>query len=284
LRVTAAVVAAAVYLSRSTTAGDDFGFPVRAARALIRNCDPYAVTPPFLYPLPAAVVALPLAWLPIVWASAVAVALSAALLPVPILLSAPFVLGVLYANPWAAFVVGGMGWVAAVKPNIGGVGIITNTRRRDIVIAAALLALSFLLMPSWPIHWWAALHRQIAPHWPPVAWPLGAIGLLGALRWRQPQGRALVAATLLPSSALPYDLLVLWLCARAPRDAWVLTGCSWLTWLAITATAPHDLVRPWTVGHLLISLGVIAPATVIVLRLPRSSNKSRPPQGVPPST
>ena len=259
-------VAAALYLARATASGDDFGFPVRAARVLLAAGDPYAVTPPFLYPLPAALVAIPFLWLPVVWASALAVALSATLLPLPMLLSAPFLLGAMYANPWAALVVGGMGWVVAVKPNIGGVGVLARTNKRDLLIALALLSLSFALMPSWPLHWVQALQRQIAPHWPPVMWPLGAVGLLGALRWREPHGRALVAATLLPSSALPYDLLVLWLCARTPRDAWVLTACSWLTWLVITATAPHDLVRPWTVGHLLMSLGAIMPATAIVLR------------------
>jgi hypothetical protein len=268
-----------VAVAVATPPSADVGFLWRAARALAGGGNPYDTGEgayPFLYPLPAAVLFLPFAWLPELAATKVATALSAGvmayLLPAhrwPALLSVPFWLGVRVANPWAMLALAGLGWITAAKPNIGGVALIANPRRRDLGVAMGLTAIAFVLMPTWPLHWLASLSRQIAPHWPPLMWPLGVVGLGALLRWRTSEGRALAAITLLPSSALPYDLLTLHLCARSPRDSWVLTACGWATFLVLTLTAPHDLVRPWTWGHAIMALGLLAPCAVIILRHPR---------------
>jgi hypothetical protein len=266
----AVTVAVAAYIGALGTA--DIGFLWRAARALLAGVDPYATHPPFLYPLPAAVLALPLTvfseHVATKGATALCAGVLAYLLPahrLPALLSVPFVLGVYFANPFSMLALLGFGWVAAAKPNIGGVALAVKPRWRDIGIAVAVTLVSFVLFPTWPAHWYASLHRQIAPHFPPVVWPLGAIGLLGLLRWRTEEGRALAAVTLLPSSAVPYDLLTLYLCARTWRDSWALTALGWIVWFVLLATAPHDLVRAWTAGHLIMALGVLVPVAVMVL-------------------
>jgi hypothetical protein len=267
----AVAVAVASYIGALGTA--DIGFLWRAALALRAGADPYAtVGAPFLYPLPAAVLALPLTVFSETVATKGGTALCAGLLAyllpahrLPALLSVPFVLGVYFANPFSMLALVGFGWIAAAKPNIGGVAIAARWRWRDIGIACALTVIAFALMPTWPLHWLASLGRQIAPHFPPVVWPLGVVGLIGLLRWRTAEGRALAAVTLLPSSAVPYDLLTLYLCTRTARDAWVLTACGWLVWFVLLATAPHDLVRAWTAGHLIMALGVLVPVAVMVL-------------------
>jgi hypothetical protein len=267
----AAVVAGVVYVA--TPGAADIGFLWRGAVALLAGCDPYLADPPFLYPLPAAVLFLPLTAFSEPVATKGVTALCAGVLAyrlpahrLPALLSVPFFLSVKVANPFAMMALAGLGWVTAVKPNIGGVSLAARWRWRDVWIAAALTLLSFVVFTTWPLAWYAALGRQIAPHFPPVMWPLGVVGLLGLWRWRTAEGRALTAITVLPSSALPYDLLTLHLCARTARDSWLLTGAGWLVFLVLLATGPHDLVRAWTMGHLIMALGVLAPAAAIVLR------------------
>ena len=102
------------------------------------------------------------------------------------------------------------------------------------------------------------------------------IGLVALFRWRAGEGRALGALTLVPVSAMPYDLLLIHLCARTTSESWALTVAGWLTFLVLIISGPHDLVRPWTLGHFIIALGVVAPATIIVLRQRRAASESPP--------
>jgi hypothetical protein len=255
----------------------DIGFLWRAARAFLEGRNPYRGAEALLYPLPAVIAAVPLAMLPERVATTVFVAVSAAVLAFvlgpnrfPALFSVPFWLAVRTAN-WPMLALAGAlwpgaGWLWVVKPNLGLVMLGYQVRRQDLWIGAALIALSFALSPTWPVDWLDALGRQPTPHLPMLFWPLGFIGLVGLLRWRTPEGRVLVALTLVPVSALPYDLLLLHLCTRNARESWILTGAGWATFLVLLGTAPHNLVRPFTVGHLLISLGVLLPAAIVVWR------------------
>lgn len=283
--------------------GGDFGFAVRAARHLISGVNPYdamVVTAkygeggPLLYPLPVVFAGLPFAWMELKAASALFIALSTfwlafalwqtrGVLALSALLSPPMLWSVLTAQ-WpplmlAAALTAGAGWFGAMKPNLGLIGWLYRPDRVTIVGGVILCALSLYLVPTWPFDWWRHLHAQPVAHLPALMWPLGAVGLLGLLRWRTPEGRVLAALTVVPLSATPYDWLLLWLVARTGRECLTLTVITWSAWLAMLATAPHNLVRAWTAGHLLLSLGWLLPALLITLRRPNEAVAALDPAG-----
>lgn len=270
------------YSMRAAPDGDDFAFTVRAARALLSGADPYAGHDVLLYPLPAVVASLPFTAIESPrLSSAVYVALSSALLAFAttqrgwwglwMIVSPPFVLAVMFAN-WAlvlacaALLPTSLGWLAAVKPNLGVVAVSYAPTKAALAGVLAINAIAFALLPRWPADWLAAVGRQTVPHTPALLWPIGAVGLLGFLRWRTPEGRLLGAMTLVPTSALPYDYLMLWLVPRTRGESVSLTCCGWLAFFVLVLTAPHDLVHGWTWGHAVVAGGTILPATVITLR------------------
>ena len=101
--------------------------------------------------------------------------------------------------------------------------------------------------------------------------------MLAVLRWRTPEGRLLLASTVIPAASLPYDHLLLWLVARTWKQAAALTALSWAGYIAVLATAPHDLTGDATLLHLLLALGLYVPATAIVLRY---ANEGHLPAGI----
>ena len=268
----------------------DFAFPLRAAQHLLAGRDPYAAMVPgvpgaagaFLYPLPAALVAAPFAGLTPAHAGAAFVGASSGLLAYALsasgwwrllaLMTPGFLLAFSVAN-WppllmASALVPGLGWLAAAKPTLGLVAFAYRPRWSTLVGGIVIVAISLIILPSWPAGWLSHVARQEIAHVPTFAWPLGALGAAGLLRWRTPEGRALVAFTLIPVSAFPYDHLMLWLIPRNFREALLLTWTAWLTApsiLGFNAEASRTTLLLIQAG---ISLGTVVPATVLVLRHP----------------
>jgi len=265
----------------------DFTYAWRAAGWLLRGESPYARMPLapyaegglFLYPLTTAVVAAPFAVMPMAVAGTLFFALSTALMVYAVMTRAPHLwpaflspafLLAYYNIQWsplafAAALLPALGWLAVAKPNVGLEAFAYAPRWRNLWIGGAIAVLTLALHPRWPFEWFDALRHQMAPHDPPVLWPLGCVGLIGLARWRTREGRMLAAATLAPAMTLPYDHLLLWLVARTWRDAMALTVTSWCAWLAVLATAPHDLTRTPEFTQLLLTLGLYIPAAGIVL-------------------
>jgi len=205
-----------------------------AARSLLAGRDPYTLIGPgrafrqpwpFYYPLPAAVVAVPVAWLPVEWARAIIAALCGGIFAYAVvgagrapsfaLVSAPF--GVAIANgQFAPLIAAGallpmVGGIASVKPNIGLValaGARTWTALIPALIIAALLcAISFAVQPSWFASWVEA--TTAAPHFAPyIVRPFGVLLVLALVRWRRPDARALLASAIVPGTPSIYDALV----------------------------------------------------------------------------
>jgi hypothetical protein len=270
----------------------DFTYPWRAAGHLAAGRDPYQHMPPgpyaqsgpFLYPLPAAIMALPVARFSAAVAGAVFFGLSSALLTyalareawwkLTLLASPAFVL--CYLNiQWAPIIMAGallpaLGWVAAAKPNLGMIAFVYRPRWSMILLGAAFVVISLVWIPRWPSEGLAHVRMQQSPHQSAVVWPLGFIGLLGLLRWRTAEGRTLVATTIIPLSSLPYDHLFLWLTARTWRESVVLTVTGWIAYIVVLATAPHDLTKRPELVQLILVIGIYLPATVIVLRRPNA--------------
>jgi hypothetical protein len=188
------------------------------------------------------------------------------------LVSPPFLFSIQTAN-WppliaSAALLPGLGWLVATKPNLGLVALAHAPRRATILGAIAFAVLAVVIAPTWPMGWIEHLRRQPVSHLPALAWPAGFVGLLGLLRWRTPEGRALAAMTVVPTASLPYDWVMILLCARTSRDTVALTAALWAGWLLLLMTAPNRLDIAWTRGHLLLSLAWLIPAAAIVLRHP----------------
>jgi hypothetical protein len=264
----------------------DFTYPWHAANFLLAGDNPYArMTPgryptagPFLYPLPAAIVAAPFAGLSAQMAGAVFNGLSAGVLafaltrqawwPLLMFLSPAYVLSY-YNVQWPPLMVAcallpALSFLSVAKPNLGLVAFAYRPNRWAVIGGAVLLLVSFILVPRWPLDWWHALHQQTTQHTPAVLWPFGAVGLVGLLRWRKPEGRLLAAMTLAPTSAVPYDHLLLWLMPKTWVQSLILSAAAWAAWLLVLATAPHDLTKSATVAHAFVALGTYVPASVMV--------------------
>jgi hypothetical protein len=236
----------------------------------------------FLYPLPAAIAAVPFAGLAPEYAGAAFVAVSGALLAYALsakgwwrllaLMSPAFLLSFSVAN-WPPLLVAsallpGLGWLIAAKPNLGLVVLAYRPRWSTILGAVAVLGLSLLWLPQWPAGWLSHVARQEISHPPVFAWPLGAIGFLGLLRWRTAEGRLLAAFALVPVSVFPYDHLLLWLIPRNFREALVLTWTAWLTAPAILGFNAEQSRTALLLIQGGITLGTVVPAAFLVLRHP----------------
>jgi hypothetical protein len=270
----------------------DFTYAWRAAGHLAAGRDPYQHMPPgpyaqsgpFLYPLPAAIVALPVGRLSAAVAGGLFFGVSSALFAWAIardaywkltfLASPAFVLSYLNIQ-WAPLVIAGalipaLGWIVATKPNLGLIALAYRPRKSTVILAGLFVVLSVIWIPQWPREWLQHVRLQQAPHQPAVLWPLGAVGLLGLLRWRTPGGRTVAAMTVVPVSSLPYDHVFMWLAVRTWKESVALTVTGWIAYLVVLATAPHDLTTRPQFVQLVLALGIYVPATLIVLRHPNA--------------
>jgi hypothetical protein len=120
----------------------------------------------------------------------------------------------------------------------------------------AMLGLSLLVLPGWPLDW-SADHEQPEGHSPAaLILPLGPLLLLAALRWKTPKGRLLFSLSLLPQMPFFYDQLLLWLIPASLAQGLALSGLSWVAFLA------------WRLITLSTQSGTTpAPATQLILAL-----------------
>lgn len=230
----------------------DFSWAWRGARLLAAGQNPYATIVPtgsypyddyLYYPLPALLYALPLSLLPASLAGALFIALSSALLaygaarqaPHRLLLfaSAPY-LYALFTVQWAPLVVAAallpaLGPALLAKPNIGLPLLLAYPRRGTILACLGVLALSLLVLPSWPSEMLTRLGKHLS-YVPLVQW-FGPALLLALAYWRMPEGRLLLGMALVPQRLL-YDQLGLWLIPQSARQSLLLSASSWLGFCA----------------------------------------------------
>jgi hypothetical protein len=279
-----------------------------ASRALFHGQDPYSVVGrgldadqvfPLYYPLPALVAFLPFTALPLAIARTLFVAVSAGLLAyavtwdgwhrLPLFLSGAY-LGALMTAQWsplltAAFLLPWLAPVLTLKPNLG-LAIAASSPARGLLTRAvlgggALLLVSLILEPQWPLRWLALIRG--APHFtPPVLLPGGFLVLLALLRWRRPEARLLVAMACVPHTTFPYETLPIMLVARSWKESLLLAGLSMLTLFGQIHLVDRDLLRgpqglsafsdfAGIIGTFLVTL-VYIPATILVLRRPNNGD------------
>lgn len=230
-------------------AGDFYAWYV-AAQALLRGLSPYEVIPaidpqrfqtPFFYPLPAAILTVPFAWLPYALAGALFVALSSALLCYAlaregthrlwVFASAPFIVAAASGH-WstmiaAAALLPALGFLAAVKPNVGLATFFFRPTRWLVVGSALLMLVSLAIRPAWPAEWLRGL-GAVQDRVIPMLTPVGPLLLLAVSRWRRPETRLLLGYACVPQAPWFYDQVVLWLIPATALQAINYTAASQL--------------------------------------------------------
>ncbi|MFL5574577.1 MAG: hypothetical protein ACJ79S_01180 [Gemmatimonadaceae bacterium] len=259
------------------------------ARTLLAGGNPYlhplhvsaGRDAPFLYPLPAAMLVAPFAWLPMPLAGALFFGLSSALLAYGVtrdgwhrlLLfpSGPFILAATLGQ-WsplvtAAAVLPWLGGAAVAKPNIGLALAAYRPTWRGAVGAFALVVASLALVPRWPLDWLHLVGTQHAIYHAPVATFGGVLLLLSLVRWRLPGARLLAVLACIPHMLFFYDQLPLWLIPRTWRESLLLTVSSLLAWLGWVATLRPGVVTNDYIpaAQPYVTFGVFLPALLIVL-------------------
>jgi hypothetical protein len=266
-----------------------------AARAVLHHRDPYVAVAhnfiaPFYYPLPAAIVGLPFALLPLPLAGPVFVALGFALLAYGLTARAWWPLIALASYPaldairlcqWtpilaAAALLPGLGWLAAAKPTTGIVTVGAFLSRRwlgfNLAAGVVLLVVSFACWPTWISEWLHAVRD--AHHFVPMAFrPGGALLLLALIRWRRPEARMLGLMSVVPLT-VAYDALLLTLVPSNRREA---LAFGFLSFAAVPFLVPADGAAAAWVGALAhnqsVYLGALyLPALAAVLVRPNVSH------------
>jgi hypothetical protein len=270
-------------------AGGDFGIVWRGVQVLLDGRDPYRVLDPsaeygrggpIVFPGPTIVAAIPFGFLDPFASSALFFGMSAGLLAYGLsafgwwrlaaLLSPAMLYSLVAVNfpPLlaASALLPSFGWLAALKPSTGIVTFAYRPSWRTIAIGSGLVALSFVIMPNWVSGWLYQMQADTVAHRPPIAFPLGFLGLVGLTRWRTPEGRLLAMFAITPFTYFPYDYLLLWLVPKTRRELLVLTIPAWLVSPAAlgasTNAGPVELV----VVETLLQLGMLVPAAFIVWR------------------
>lgn len=283
-------------MDRSET---DFDLLWYSAQHLLHGRDPYPRWHehwkyPLYYPLPAVLAAVPFAWMPLVLARAVygitvGAVLGAALQGERwwrwlVLLSGAYVYTTLRAQATSLVVAAALlpvlGGLFTVKPNVGLALFLAYPSRRAVIGSAAVLAVSLIVLPRWPVEWLRAVDGSpvvIAPIQRPWGWLL----LFGLVRWREPGGRLLAALAVIPQNSLPHEAMALCL---IPANAIEMAIYGLGTWLATAATmdarvvAPtleeaQRMVWPWLLGAVYLPMlaFVLRPRTTGLERFPHSS-------------
>ena len=233
----------------------DFSWPWRAARVILEGHNPYDViraTGPYpfntglFYPLPAAIAAMPFAPLKPAIAGALFFGLSSGLLAfgltktrsdlskLPLFLSAPFCMAGVLAQ-WAPLMTAtallpAFQFLAVCKPNLGLACWTYRPTLGGVAAGVLFIALTLLIVPSWPFDWREAL--QAAPRYkgPLFRGATGLILLAGAIAWKRREGRLFLAMSVLPQLSLFYDQLPLWLIPQTVWRSALLSALSWVAW------------------------------------------------------
>jgi hypothetical protein len=274
----------------------DFGQVWYAARVVLNGGNPYdAIGPgrafdwpwPFYYPLPAAILALPLAPFTQPVAVGVFMALGGGAFTWaltehgywPLLAwTSGCTLFAIHVAQWSplfagATIVAPLSFVLAAKPNIGLAIFAARPSWWAILGAVILAGAAFALKPEWGSDWIAALRRPLAdPRMAfhskaPVALPGGALVFVGLLRWRRPEARLLVALACVPQTMTLYETVPLFLVPRGRRESAALTVLSSLLFLYVEWHGPWpDKAATYEAKGRLMLLCLYFPAMIMVLR------------------
>jgi hypothetical protein len=251
----------------------DFTWAVLMVRDLVAHQDPYERAGQ-LYPLPAALFALPLAWLPGSVAGGVFYGTSSALMAFGltrhgyqklfVFLAYPFWAGTLTAQ-WTPLLFASALFplllpATMAKPQIGFPIALTRLSKTGIGACAVLLAVSFAVLPRWP--WlWIAHFGEYQRFIPLLVLP-GPLLLLALLRYRDKDAIFLLLAAAMPQRWF-YDTLILWLIPQTRRQILWTVLISWGAGIWRWYHIPHTFTEVGRVSVICMYLPILG---VILLR------------------
>ena len=278
----------------------DFSLIWFGARAILAGQNPYELVGPglqfdwvypLLYPGTALVTGIPFVWLSENAASVAFVGLSSLLFSygitrgswhlLPLFASEAFRQSVMAAQ-WSLILTAALflPWLAAlvaVKPQAG-IPVVASTATQGLRAAAigglALLLISLVLMPSWPMEWLTLVRGPVDHMRPRVLTAGGVLVLLLLTRWRRPEAWLIITLACLPQTLASYNLLMLLTVACTFKQAGALVLIStaggyadpYLISAEHTAEELHRFLANVEVAT------AYLPATLIVLRRPNSGD------------
>lgn len=281
----------------------DFDFIWLGLRAFVHGENPYRavadahVRGPLYYPLPALVALAPLGLVSAAVARIVFAGLGYAALAYAAagrkgglfvgLFSASAIIGGV-GGQWSPLLTAGAAvpWLSVFwvcKPGIGLALWCGYPSRWAVFGGLALLALSFIIMPSWLTEWREVLGSPV--HAPPLLRPGGFLLLAALLRWRRPEARLLAALCCLPHVTTLYETVPLFLVTSNRHQAYLLLVLSYVAavvqaWLVPTGSLLEQVVGRWPVLLLLLYL----PALVMVMLRPNEAPANEAPASEVPVT
>jgi len=224
----------------------DIGPPLIGLRLALSGSNPYAIelatAPLAQYPVTTMVVLVPLLLLPVAWVAPTFCGLSTAGLAwaltaggawwrLAALLSVPYLMA-LYSVQWsplmtAALLAPALLPLAVVKPQLG-IALAAGGRWswRTVAVAAAIVVVSLLVRPRWPLEWWGSGTPGLYDARVPLLVIPGFLLAAAVLFVRSWRGRVVLAMALVPQRFW-YDQLLLFVVPSTWRQMMVLLVTSW---------------------------------------------------------
>ena len=241
--------------------GGDFGLAWYQARELLAGRSPYPPAAPaqILYPMTAALFAIPFTPLSANVAGALFFGLSCTLLSffiaregwhrLLIFAALPFFSSLLVIQ-WQPLLMASVfvPWLGAavLKPQIGIVCAIAS-RKWSALWSAILIGLASLAVrPQWPIEFWK--QAQTFPHFSPILFSFGPVMLLVAYWWKDRDVQLLLLMAIAPQRFF-YDAFVLWLIPKSTKEILFVSTCSWFgfaIWYDSLPLANYHQVWMWS--------------------------------------
>lgn len=258
-------------LSHLQLGAADFNWAILAARDLLAHKNPYD-TLQQLYPLPAALFGLPFVWMRPDIAGSLFYGISSTLLafgltrhsywPLLAFLAYPYWSGMLSAQ-WTPLIAASAFFplllpATIAKPQIGLPVALTQLTRRGVLACAVVLALSLIVMPSWPPQWVAHFSRY--DRFVPLLVLPGPLLALSLLRYRDRDAWLLFLAALVPQRWF-YDSFILWLIPKTRREFVWTMFFSWAPGIWRWYHIPHSYTE---VGRWMV-IFIYLPMLVVVL-------------------
>jgi hypothetical protein len=263
----------------------DFELLYASAMRLLEGETPYQVGAPWIpYPLPAVLLAVPFTLLPlglarplfdvlVGWALVYALWRYRGLSALLALLSGSYLFALFYGHPaplmLAAGLIPALGFLLAVRPNTSVALWVARPSWAALAGLAGFVAVSLLVLPTWPRDWWMTLPLEYSAWEPPILRPFGALVLLGALRWRLPEGRLLLATAFLPQTTLPYELIPLALIPAGWGEMVLYVAGTWIAVADAAGVLRLPAIGGWPLtGWPVMLFAVYLPMLFLVLRRP----------------
>jgi len=268
-----------------------------AARAILSGADPYAqIGPglafdwpfPLVYPLPAAVIATPLAPFSAEAATALFSALAGAALAWALMEHGYGPLFGFFSMPvraafetvqWspllaASTVIAPLAILSIAKPTVGSAVFVARPNRWAIVGGILFGGAALLIDPRWITKWMGAIsqYKAILAPTPPFRAPItfvgGPLALLCLLRWRRPEARLVAALACVPQTLVLYEAVPLLLVPRTFWQSVAVVVMSYIGHLWVRLHLPpnyHDGLAYQLVGQAMV-WSLYLPCTLLVLR------------------